>query len=1530
MFNPLYLVKKTSNSITLRWNDFLRQPSINAGEGLSNIITNDGNIIVIGDELEFSQDWLMPPPEATDLIEVASGNEFSVGIKSDGSLVAWGYSPGDDLWESTLLIPSEAVNIKKIAIRERLIIALTKTGQVIAWGGWNDYGERDVPSGLGNIIDIAAGRDFGAALRQDGTTVLWGAWYNGHFAQPTTPYKAIATGDNFGGGITLSGEVEMWTKPAAMGGQFQATPVGLSNVIALSAGPTYIIALKEDGTIAAWGDGYYTTENGAVLTVPNQLTSTTDSGFVKIIKISAGYQHAIALREDGSLVAWGNNSLGGCNVPSNALTSPSSYHIYQDYNTWLSDTTSKTATINNLQPDTDYTFFVTNSNNLNSNPSLRQTFSITTKTGNKNSSLVIAPTNDTELALSWNPFSDIKIKPIKLIAAGDNHSLVCLEGNSLHAWGDNVSNQLTIPTIPNGNIVSIHAHQYKSTVLLESGELISWGGSVVNTIPSGLNGNIVAYAANNQWELALKNDGTVVAWGSGAPDLSDLSNIVKIAIADYHILLLKADGTLVARGDNGDETDIPGGLTGFVADIAAGEHFSLVLKTDGTITAWSSQPSTGFQPNLWIGNNIVKISACPHNYYAIGLKQDGSIVAWGMNIPIEPSFLSSNENQGIVDIVAGRLHAMLTFFDGTVRCFGYSNFYGQLDVPNSDNIGYVINKDNELSLAVNQIDLQSTLSELQPNTEYSIFVAQTVNGETSGNETTTETGLTFLSKPTNVYSPAQTSSSCQLTWDSVLGATTYEIFESGISLDISTPNLLINIPDLISENNYTFAVKAKNLNNESLLSDPVEVLILAEELIPPEAPTNLTLQNISTNSCILSWTAPIAGAPFTYELFLDDVVYTNNVTISDTTATISGLASNTLYNFTVKATNDGGTSPASNLIVALTAPEAPTNLIVSDVTTEGFVLNWTAPSGTGEIVYSIYKNNDIDPYANAVIAGTSATITALNSNTLYNFTIKFTNANGSSSASVSALLLPDAPTGLVANNINNVSVDLSWTAPSGSESLSYLIYQDGSQIATSDTAHVTISSLTGNTSYEFKVAATNNTGNSADSMSINALTIPNKPISFLATNITQSSVTLSWLSPIGGAPNYKVYQDTVLISEQFGLSIDVSGLTSETIYSFVVKASNATGDSYDSNIVAIKTTLAVVGLLCYCDENSTVNEIPLYANPISLPAIAAVADNNITMYSSLVSQTAPNASRLVVSTASGDMAASLTIPAPGPLSFLAMVATNGNADGQVNVPRAMATDPTGNIHLIDSNNHRIQKFDSSFNFIGKYQNPGTEDGQLWSPVGIARDTAGNFYVTDFSSRVQKFDSSFNFLGKFGGTGTTNGKFDFISEIAVDTSGNIYVVDHTTHRVQKFNSSFVYLGKISATGSGNGQLNSPDGVAVSPTGYIYVADSGNHRIQVFSPSLSYVSKFGAYGSGDGQLITPCSVSFDTSGNIYVVEFLGHRVSVFDSNHNFIGKFGAYGLNTDGLFWAPRAVAFDQSGNIYVSNSYGKNIQKFAGL
>jgi hypothetical protein len=79
-------------------------------------------------------------------------------------------------------------------------------------------------------------------------------------------------------------------------------PVGLSNVVQVSAGFYHSLALKNDGTVVAWGNNSL-----GQLTIP--------VGLSNVVQVSTGLYHSLALKNDGTAVAWGYNVFGVLSIP---------------------------------------------------------------------------------------------------------------------------------------------------------------------------------------------------------------------------------------------------------------------------------------------------------------------------------------------------------------------------------------------------------------------------------------------------------------------------------------------------------------------------------------------------------------------------------------------------------------------------------------------------------------------------------------------------------------------------------------------------------------------------------------------------------------------------------------------------------------------------------------------------------------------------------------------------------------------------------------------------------------------------------------------------------------------------------------------------------------------------------------------------------------------------------------------------------------------------------------------------------------
>jgi DNA-binding beta-propeller fold protein YncE len=92
------------------------------------------------------------------------------------------------------------------------------------------------------------------------------------------------------------------------------------------------------------------------------------------------------------------------------------------------------------------------------------------------------------------------------------------------------------------------------------------------------------------------------------------------------------------------------------------------------------------------------------------------------------------------------------------------------------------------------------------------------------------------------------------------------------------------------------------------------------------------------------------------------------------------------------------------------------------------------------------------------------------------------------------------------------------------------------------------------------------------------------------------------------------------------------------------------------------------------------------------------------------------------------------------------IGLRGSGDGQFIAARGVAADSSGNVYVVDSENHRIQKFTGDGTFLTKWGSYGDGPGQFGYPESSALDPMNNVFVADtLGHRVQKFGPALSFF-----------------------------------------------------------------------------------------------------------------------------------------------------------------------------------------
>lgn len=266
-----------------------------------------------------------------------------------------------------------------------------------------------------------------------------------------------------------------------------------------------------------------------------------------------------------------------------------------------------------------------------------------------------------------------------------------------------------------------------------------------------------------------------------------------------------------------------------------------------------------------------------------------------------------------------------------------------------------------------------------------------------------------------------------------------------------------------------------------------------------------------------------------------------------------------------------------------------------------------------------------------------------------------------------------------------------------------------------------------------------------------------------------------------------------------------------------------------------------------------------------------------------------------------------------PPSFLGAIG-NKLADGRLDGPSDVAVSSDGSvIYVVESANHRVQKFQSDGTFLGKWGSFGADNGQFNVPSHLALDSSGNVYVTDLrNNRVQKFTSDGEFLAAFAATQPYG--------IAVDSSGQIYITDVENATVVKL----AVTGEQVATWSG---FSAPAGIVIDSTGNIYVADNGNNTVKKLTSDGTVITTWGPVDSfqvlvnlavdGVGNVYLPVNGTYNNSGE--------NRIQIFDSNGVFLSQWGSQG-RADGQFMSPSGIAVFGD-KVYVADGFSDRIQIF---
>jgi alpha-tubulin suppressor-like RCC1 family protein len=427
------------------------------------------------------------------------------------------------------------------------------------------------------------------AIKTDGTLWLWGRGLNGTIGDNTianrsSPVQTIAGGINWSkvacgpyntAAIKTDGTLWIWGRNNGTLGDNTITdrssPVqtvtGGTNWSVVACGRAHTAAIKTDGTLWTWGDNSHGQLGDNTLTNKSSPIQTITGGN-NWSSVACGYNFVAAIKTDGTLWLWGQNTVLGAagQLGDNTGTNKSSpVQTITGGNNWSSVACGRSHTAALKRDGTLWTWGLNSYGNLGDNTSIRKSSPIQTISAGNN----------------WS-----------FVACGYQHTTATKTDGSLWAWGRNNDGQLGDNTLANKSSPI-------QTVMVGNRWFTVGGGystaAIYENLPSALSVTTQpanAYTAqkllNQPVVTVIDSSGAIVTItqpvitatiASGTPSLTGTTNIlVSGGIAQYTDLTLSGLGS-------GSLIFTASGLTSAISSYVAVEQSSIAIVPKRTETS---------------------------------------------------------------------------------------------------------------------------------------------------------------------------------------------------------------------------------------------------------------------------------------------------------------------------------------------------------------------------------------------------------------------------------------------------------------------------------------------------------------------------------------------------------------------------------------------------------------------------------------------------------------------------------------------------------------------------------------------------------------------------------------------------------------------------------------------------------------------------------------------------------------------------------------------------------------------------------
>ena len=408
--------------------------------------------------------------------------------------------------------------------------------------------------------------------------------------------------------------------------------------------------IKTDGSVVAWGQN---------ATVPDSLNGTIDA-----VQIYSNSNNFVALRNDGSVVPLGYQSIDAATLKNldgtvDVTSVSSTNSAFAAVRTDGSVVTWGTATSGG-----DGKLYANNGGSKSVATQLDGTIDVTSITSNDSA------------------FAAVRVD-----------GSVVTWGSSYGADSSAVAKQLD-GTI---DVSSITSNSGAFAALRADGSVITWGvsgsGSDSSGVAKQLDGTIdvTSITSNYGTFAAIRADGSVVTWGSSyggnssavAKQLDGTIDVTLIVSADSAFAALRTDGSVVTWGDSdkgGDSSGVASKLDGTidVTSITSSYGAFSAIRTDGSVVTWGDSDKGGDSSGVAskLDGTIDVTSIVSTNDAFAALRTDGSVVTWGNYSLGGDSSAVASKLDGTIDVVSisSNQYAFSALrADGSVVTWGLSN-----------------------------------------------------------------------------------------------------------------------------------------------------------------------------------------------------------------------------------------------------------------------------------------------------------------------------------------------------------------------------------------------------------------------------------------------------------------------------------------------------------------------------------------------------------------------------------------------------------------------------------------------------------------------------------------------------------------------------------------------------------------------------------------------------------------------------------------------------------------------------------------